>query len=371
MEGEAALLEAALTMNVERFRRRVKAWAITFTLVAQEREAVKEARKQVLNLFEKDEGWMLNGFLTDKNGEMVNKMLNAAMGRKALGATGEYNERRAGAFINIFTKVTQYADTQPSARMVPHVSVLTDLSMLAVAGLRAREAGDAATVGADAAVDATGGEYSAGAGSMAGSEDAQLGKLKAVIPAGIASSHFEGLEPAALENGRPLTPSQLQTILCDSEIARIVLGPKSAELDVGRSSRTCTPKQARAVIARDRTCRYPGCDQLYQSSHIHHVQHWRDGGRTDIDNLIMLCWYHHEKVHAENITIKHYEGGWVFIDKNGICIRDPLDRRPPPDGRELSGRRKLPDRREESGYQELSDQGILLDPEKIHRERAG
>ena len=337
VDGEAALLEAALTMSVERFYRHVKAWTIKHAPVAQEREAAKEARQQVLNMFEKDGGWVLNGFLTDKNGQMVNTMLTAAMGRKETGDERAYNERRAGALLNIFTKVTQYGDTQPTARVVPHVSALVDFDTLVTAGLRAREAADPATCELDGSSDA----------GADGEVVAELGRLKAVIPSGIGAANFRGLDPATLDNGTPLTPSQLQMLLCDSKIARIVLGTGSAEVDVGRISRTCTPKQARAVIARDRSCRYPGCDQPYQSSNIHHVQHWQNGGNTDIDNLVMLCWFHHEKVHQDNITIKHYERGWLFVDQYGNPIADPHDRRPdhayPADHAYPPGHNHMPD----------------------------
>lgn len=335
IHGESALLQAALTMNVERFRRHVKAWSIKFAPVAEEREAAKETRCQVLNLFEKEDGWIINGYLTDKNGEMVNKILTATMGRKAKGDDREWNERRAGALLNICTKVTQYGDSQSTARVVPHLSALVDFETLVAAGMRAREAGDPATCtmsggnGRGRADGTEGIEGIEGIDSTGGAVlDPEFGQLKSVIPSGIGARHFSGLDPAELENGTPLTPAQLQMVLCDSEIARIVLGTGSAELDVGRISRTCTPKQARAVIARDRTCRYPGCDQLYQSSNIHHVQHWRTGGNTDIDNLVMLCWYHHDKVHEGDITIEHYERGWKFIDRHGKLIPDPFDRRP-------------------------------------------
>jgi len=68
-------------------------------------------------------------------------------------------------------------------------------------------------------------------------------------------------------------------------------------LDVGRASRTVTAPQRRAVVVRDRHCRFPGCDRPPGWGDVHHIVHWLDQGRTDLDNLILLCRRHHTLVH--------------------------------------------------------------------------
>ncbi|MDY7101616.1 MAG: HNH endonuclease signature motif containing protein, partial [Actinomycetota bacterium] len=69
----------------------------------------------------------------------------------------------------------------------------------------------------------------------------------------------------------------------------------------GRSERTAPPNQWKAVATRDGGCRFPGCDRPPRWCHAHHLQHWTDGGRTDLDNLALLCGHHHRLIH---------DGGW-------------------------------------------------------------
>lgn len=98
-------------------------------------------------------------------------------------------------------------------------------------------------------------------------------------------------------NGTVLTPSQVRLNACDCAISRVVFGPDSQPLDIGRASRVIPPSLARAVIARDRHCQHPGCGRPARWCDIHHLIHWVDGGPTAIWNLILLCGYHHTFAH--------------------------------------------------------------------------
>ncbi|MDQ6876544.1 MAG: HNH endonuclease [Candidatus Dormibacteraeota bacterium] len=55
----------------------------------------------------------------------------------------------------------------------------------------------------------------------------------------------------------------------------------------------------RALIARDRGCRFPGCDRPPAWTDGHHLKHWADGGPTLPFNLALLCGRHHYRVHEE------------------------------------------------------------------------
>ena len=78
-------------------------------------------------------------------------------------------------------------------------------------------------------------------------------------------------------------------------------------LDVGRKTRTIPPALRRALDARDRGCRFPGCGLRFTDAH--HIKHWADGGETKLENTLLLCRSHHRKVH---------EGGYrVCSDRNG------------------------------------------------------
>jgi hypothetical protein len=68
------------------------------------------------------------------------------------------------------------------------------------------------------------------------------------------------------------------------------------DLELGRTQRLPNAAQRRALMVRDGGCRFPGCPER-RYVEAHHVLHWTKGGRTDMDNLVLLCWRHHHAVH--------------------------------------------------------------------------
>ena len=73
-------------------------------------------------------------------------------------------------------------------------------------------------------------------------------------------------------------------------------------VSVGRAQRVVPDRTRRLVESRDQGCRYPGCTSV---GHVeaHHIVHWRDGGRTDLDQLVSLCPYHHDRHHEGEFSI--------------------------------------------------------------------
>jgi hypothetical protein len=135
---------------------------------------------------------------------------------------------------------------------------------------------------------------------------------------------LEGLEPARLEDDTPIPPALLARLACESQLARIIFGPESTILDVGREKRLFPAHQARGIIARDRHCQYPGCTALPGQGEIHHSLWWyKHGGQTKAEQGILLCWYHHDVVHAREIAIHRRSGAWVFTDRNGERLTAP------------------------------------------------
>ena len=151
-----------------------------------------------------------------------------------------------------------------------------------------------------------------------------LGAVLGRIRAGIAQGMLAGFQPALLEDGTALAPSQLASMLCDSSLTRIVLTAHGEPLDASRAQRTFSATQAKAVLVRDRTCRYPGCDRGIEVGQIHHAQQWEKGGATIIDNAVLLCYRHHNTVHANEITITHHVGGFVFSRPDGTILATRL-----------------------------------------------
>jgi uncharacterized protein DUF222/HNH endonuclease len=94
-----------------------------------------------------------------------------------------------------------------------------------------------------------------------------------------------------------LPRSTLERLTCDCRISRVITDGPSQVLDIGRASRTPTAAQYRALVARDGGCTWKGCDRPPGWCQAHHIWHWTKGGPTDLDNLCLLCRYHHRLAH--------------------------------------------------------------------------
>lgn len=75
-------------------------------------------------------------------------------------------------------------------------------------------------------------------------------------------------------------------------------------LDQHRDSRVVSPRQRQLLGQLDgERCRMPGCTRV-RKLHAHHVRFWREGGPTDLANLVLLCSRHHTVVHAEGFELR-------------------------------------------------------------------
>ena len=108
-----------------------------------------------------------------------------------------------------------------------------------------------------------------------------------------------------LFDGTPISPDTVRRLACDAALIPMMLGSCGEILDQGRSTYAPTNAQRHAVAVRDRHCAFPGCRRPATWSDVHHIVAFkpgsRNGGRTDLDNLLLLCDKHHHMVH---------ESGW-------------------------------------------------------------
>ena len=101
-----------------------------------------------------------------------------------------------------------------------------------------------------------------------------------------------------LDDTTPISPTAARRLLCDANILTALRDRTGFKLDLGYSQRCATAKIRKALIARDRTCTAAGCDRPHWMCEIHHIVPWAEGGRTDLDNLTLLCSKHHHIHHA-------------------------------------------------------------------------
>ncbi|MEN8376921.1 MAG: HNH endonuclease signature motif containing protein, partial [Gemmatimonadota bacterium] len=110
-------------------------------------------------------------------------------------------------------------------------------------------------------------------------------------------------------------------IACDAAVVRITRGRDGGVLGAGRRTRTIAPALRRALEARDRGCRFPGCAGRFTDGH--HVVHWAEGGETSLRNLVLLCRRHHRAVHEGRVRVcLGKEGAVAFFTPGGRALYD-------------------------------------------------
>ena len=118
-----------------------------------------------------------------------------------------------------------------------------------------------------------------------------------------------------LDGGETLTVSQLRRLLCDAKIYPAVLGGEGRVLDLGRSARTASPAQRRALAIRDRGCTRPGCPRGPKWTTPHHLVFWAaQGGETNVNDLALVCEQCHRLIH---------HGGWDLELHHGVVYWIP------------------------------------------------
>jgi hypothetical protein len=101
-----------------------------------------------------------------------------------------------------------------------------------------------------------------------------------------------------LERGGLISTETVRQIACDATIAIAVDDDVGHTMYEGRARRTPSDAQRREVMRRDRHCRFPGCTNV-TFTNVHHIVPWNLGGRTDLDNIALVCLHHHHLVHSK------------------------------------------------------------------------
>jgi hypothetical protein len=105
----------------------------------------------------------------------------------------------------------------------------------------------------------------------------------------------------------------------------VIFNDAGGILAFGRTRRLASKGQRLALVARDGGCCFPGCERPAAWTEVHHIHEWIDGGHTDIDNMCLLCRFHHREFAKR---------GWeVFMSGDGVPLWIPPsfidpDRRP-------------------------------------------
>src|SRR6185437_11042360 len=162
---------------------------------------------------------------------------------------------------------------------------------------------------------------------------AEVAGVSAETPAGVRVPG-DPADPARchVEDGPAISVSTAQMVTCTAALSWMTRGDAGTILALGRRRRRPSSAIRRAARERDHgRCRFPGCES--RRTDLHHIQHWVNGGRTDLANLISLCPWHHKVVHDRGYTIAAPPGGTDFAfyrpDGTPLPTCPPL---PEPDG---------------------------------------
>jgi hypothetical protein len=332
-ESEGELLEVAREMTTAELERCVRAWKHLSRKEEASLEKVNYRRRR-LSVFPDESGaYVVRGVVTAEVGALLMRAVEAA----------------SDALFSAEAK----DETTPDQRRADALGLLAERAMAVGVGRTAGgEDVSAETLsegganegslesGGEAVEDVSAEPRSArrrqtflegganGRSQGGGGEDAEGGEVDAAIPTPISGTHAERyqvvlhVDPATLdprgepgrsnlEDGVRVSAETSRRLCCDSALVKVLRGPDGEVLDVGRRTRTIPPAIRRALEVRDGGCRWPGCNLRFTAAH--HVEHWAEGGETRLGNLLLLCSFHHRKVH---------EGGWraLYNEKDDTAL---------------------------------------------------
>jgi hypothetical protein len=140
-------------------------------------------------------------------------------------------------------------------------------------------------------------------------EDADADRATIVLhaPLDALASSDRGCE---LEGGAVIHPETARRFLCNARVQAVLEDETREPIGVGRVSREPSAWMMRQLRYRDRECRFPACGAR-RFTQAHHVVWWENGGRTDLDNLVLLCTFHHKLVHEYGWAVRRDPDGTI------------------------------------------------------------
>ncbi len=136
-------------------------------------------------------------------------------------------------------------------------------------------------------------------------------------------------------SGINMSVESLERHICDATVQKVVHGSANIPVNVGRKHRTATVAQKGAIRSMYSACAWADCNEILDWCEIHHIKYWRNGGATDLDNLIPLCNNHHHQAHEGGWQLKlNQDRSLKLVQPNGVVWKTtkPPNRKPEPEG---------------------------------------
>lgn len=244
-EVEPVLVEAAHKLDVRRFGELARRVRECVDPDGSLRDANRMHEQRRLYLSQTFEGmFRLDGYLDPEGGAIVATVLNSLGPPPLPGDHRPASQRRADALVDGFRRLLDAGELPVVAGQRPHLWVTVPIETLR---------------------------------SEPGSPGGEL--------------RWAG----------PVVGDLVRRLACDAVRTEVTVGPAGEPLSVGRPTKTVLAPVRKQLVARDRGCRFPGCDRPPEWTEGHHIV-WREaGGSNELANLVLFCRFHHHCVH---------EGGW-------------------------------------------------------------
>lgn len=124
-----------------------------------------------------------------------------------------------------------------------------------------------------------------------------------------------------VENGPVVAAETARRLACNARIQMVLEDEMAQPIRFGRLTREPSAAMMRQLRYRDRECRFPGCGSR-RFTHAHHIEWWSSGGRTDLDNLVLVCSFHHRLVHEHGWKVARAPDGTVtWLGPGGVRRR--------------------------------------------------
>jgi hypothetical protein len=128
-----------------------------------------------------------------------------------------------------------------------------------------------------------------------------------------------GMDGCETEAEAPVPRRTVERLLCNARIEAVVTDQADRVVALGRGTRRPPAWMLRQIRCRDRGCRFPGCGTR-AFTEAHHLVWWSRGGRTHLDNLLLICSFHHKLAHELGWSVGRSPGGqvrWFRPDGSG------------------------------------------------------
>ncbi|HEX9375358.1 MAG TPA: DUF222 domain-containing protein, partial [Actinomycetota bacterium] len=119
-----------------------------------------------------------------------------------------------------------------------------------------------------------------------------------------------------------ITPEAARRWACDAKVSRVITRGRSEPIEIGRASKVVPAGIRRALVVRDGGCAFPGCHRPPSWTVPHHIRHWTDGGETNLSNLALFCWEHHDRFHHDGFSVRIVDGKPVVTRPDGTVMEN-------------------------------------------------